>query len=97
MTAEAIPVAGASPEADIQAVIDALKDQMQSLTPHAASIVEDVEANLRINGVLSPEQIAALDHRLHVSSSWIPNIPTLIQLLCLGFPFGRNAIPRNPC
>lgn len=55
-----------APSADIQAVIAALKVELQGVTPDASSLVDSIDAQLRLNGALSDQHIAALEQALVV-------------------------------
>lgn len=52
--------------AEIQAVIDALKVQVNAFNPSAASLVDDIEDELTRSGVLSEENIKLLDDKIKV-------------------------------
>ncbi|CAN8098422.1 unnamed protein product [Discula destructiva] len=51
-------------KADIQAVIDTVKAQVELFNPAAASLVHDIQGQLLTNGVLSDDHITALNTKI---------------------------------
>lgn len=89
----AAPVSnGSQSQAQVQSVIDALKAQMKGTEMPGPSIIDRIEAALRLNGSLDAEHIAALDQRIQVS-----RITRSTSNLCCCYSFRSLLGDGCPC